>query len=210
MMLRPLILLGAGGHCKSVIEVAESIGYEIKGVLGLPSEVGKTILSTKVIGTDADIKQYIDKAFFVVTVGHIKSPAIRIKLFNTVKEFGGFLPTLVASSAHVSKYASLGEGTIVMHQACVNAGANVGKNVILNTFSNIEHDVKIGDHCHISTGAMINGDCTLGNNIFVGSQAVISNNITICDNTIIGSGANVIQSILTEGLYYGNPAALKK
>ena len=210
MILKPLILLGAGGHCKSVIEVAESIGYEIKGVLGLPSEVGKPILSTKVIGTDADIKYYVDKAFFVVTVGHIKSPAIRIKLFNAVKDYGGFLPSLIASTAHVSKYASIGEGTVVMHQACVNAGANVGKNVILNTFSNIEHDVKIGDHCHISTGAMINGDCTLGNNIFVGSQAVISNNISICDNTIIGCGANVTQSILTEGIYYGNPATFKK
>lgn len=208
--MKPLILLGAGGHCKSVIEVAESIGYEIKGVLGLPSEVGKKILSTKVIGTDADIKYYIDKADFVVTVGHIKSPAIRIKLFNTVKEYGGSLPFLIASTAHVSKYASIGEGTVVMHQACVNAGANVGKNVILNSFSNIEHDVKIGDHCHISTGTMINGGCTIGNNVFIGSQAVISNNISICDYTIIGSGANVTKSILTEGIYYGNPAALKK
>ena len=208
--MKPLILIGGGGHCKSVLEAAESVGYTILGVLDMPDKIGTQFLSTKVVGTDEDIPNYVNKAEFIITVGFIKDPIKRIKLYSKIKEAGGNLATIIASTAYVSKYATIGEGTVVLHHAFVNAGANVGKNVILNTFSNIEHDVKIGDHCHISTGAMINGDCTLGNNIFVGSQAVISNNISICDNTIIGSGANVIQSILTEGIYYGNPAALKK
>ena len=59
--MRPLILIGGGGHCKSVIEAAESAGYSILGVLDMPEEVGKEILSTKVIGTDDDIPSYVDK-----------------------------------------------------------------------------------------------------------------------------------------------------
>ena len=84
-----------------------------------------------------------------------------------------FIATLVASTAHVSKYAVLGAGTVVMHQAFVNAGAVIGENVIINTFANIEHDAHIGNQCHISTGTMVNGDCVVGDNCFIGSNCNI-------------------------------------
>lgn len=207
--MKPLILVGGGGHCKSVIEVAESAGYEILGVLDMPEDKGKEILSTKVIGTDDDISTYVDNAEFVITVGFIKNPATRIKLFNRVKKAGGKLATIIASTAYVSKYATIGEGTVVMHHAFVNAGAKVGNNVILNTFTNIEHDVLIGDQCHISTGVMVNGDCKVGKNCFIGSQSVLANGITIGDDIIVGAGSLVRKSINIKGIYSGNPAILK-
>ena len=208
-MNKPLILVGGGGHCKSVIEAAESAGYQILGVLDMPEEVGKEILSTKVIGTDDDIPTYVDKAEFVITVGFIKNPAIRIKLYNKVKEAGGKFATIVASTAHISKYATIGEGTVVMHQAFVNAGAKVGNNVILNTFSNIEHDAVIGNQCHISTGTMVNGDCKVGDNCFIGSQSVLANGISVGDDIVVGAGSLVRKSIKEKGIYSGNPAVLK-
>ena len=151
--MKNLILVGGGGHCKSVLEAAESAGYNILGVLDMPEEVGKEILSTKVIGTDDDI--------------------------NKIKEAGGKLATVIASTAYVSKYAEIGEGTVVLHQAFVNAGAKVGKNVILNTATNIEHDAVISDQCHISTGAMINGGAEIAEGTFIGSQSVINQGIKI-------------------------------
>lgn len=208
-MKRPLILLGGGGHCKSVIEVAESAGYKILGVLDKPEEVGKHVLDYKVIGTDDDIPQYVDKAEFVITVGFIKNPAIRIKLYNKIKEVGGKLATIIASSAHVSKYATLGEGTVIMHQAVVNAGANLGVNNIINTFANIEHDAQIGDQCHISTGTMVNGDCKVGDRCFIGSQSVLANGIEIGDDIIVGAASFVRKNISVKGIYSGNPAILK-
>mgnify|MGYP002522294000 FL=1 len=207
--MKPLILIGGGGHCKSVIEAAESTGYSILGVLDMPEEVGKKILSTTVIGTDDDIPSYVDKAEFVITVGFIKNPATCIKLYNKVKEAGGKLATVIASTAHVSKYAEIGEGTVVLHQAFVNADAKVGCNVILNNFVNIEHDAVIGDQCHISTGAMINGECKVGKNSFIGSQSVLANCITVGDDIIVGAGSFVRKSISEKGIYSGNPAILK-
>lgn len=207
--MKPLILIGGGGHCKSVIEAAESAGFQILGVLDMPEEVGKSILSTKVIGTDDDIPAYVDKAEFVITVGFIKNPATRIKLYNKVKEAGGKLATIVASTAYVSKYAEIGDGTVVMHNAFMNAGAKVGNNVILNTFTNIEHDAEIGDQCHISTGTMVNGECKVGKNCFIGSQSVLANCITIGDDIIVGAGSFVRKSITEKGIYSGNPAILK-
>ena len=208
-MSKPLILVGGGGHCKSVIEAAESAGYSILGVLDMPEDVGKPILSTKVIGIDDDIPAYVDKAEFVITVGFIKNPATRIKLNNIIKGAGGKLATIIASTAYVSKYAEIGEGTVVMHHAFVNAGAKVGNNVILNTFSNVEHDTVVGDQCHVSTGAMINGDCKVGKNCFIGSQSVLANGVTVGDDIIVGAGSLVRKSITEPGVYSGNPAILK-
>ena len=207
--MSPIILIGGGGHCKSVMEAAESAGYSILGVLDMPEDLGKPILSTKVIGTDDDIPAYVDKAEFVITVGFIKNPVTRIKLYNKVKEAGGKLATVVASTAYVSKYATIGEGTVVLHHALVNADAKVGCNVILNNFVNIEHDAVIGDQCHISTGAMVNGECHVGERCFIGSQSVLANCITVGDDIIVGAGSVVRKSITEKGIYAGNPAILK-
>lgn len=204
-MNKPLVLVGGGGHCKSVIEAAESAGYSILGVLDMPEEVGKRILSTKVIGTDDDIPAYVDKAEFIITVGFIKNPSIRIKLYNKVKEAGGKLATVIASTAHVSKYSEIGEGTVVLHQAFVNAGAKVGKNVILNTAINIEHDAVIGDHCHISTGTMVNGEAQVGDATFIGSQSVVNQCVNICGGVVVASGSVVHKDIKEPGIYAGNP-----
>lgn len=210
MEQKNLILVGGGGHCKSVIEVTESVGYEIKGILDMPDEVGKEVLpGHKVIGTDDEIPQYVEECDFIITVGFIKNPALRIKLYNKVKAAGGRLATIIASTAHVSKYAELGEGTVIMHHAFVNAGAKIGDNCIINTFVNIEHDAEVGNQCHISTGTMVNGECKIGENCFIGSQSVCANCIEIASDIIVGAGSVVRKSIRVKGIYAGNPAILK-
>ena len=210
MELKNLILVGGGGHCKSVIEVAESAGYEIKGILDMPDEVGKEVLpGHKVIGIDDEIPQYVEECDFIITVGFIKNPTLRIKLYNKVKAAGGRLATIIASTAHVSKYAELGEGTVIMHHAFVNAGAKIGDNCIINTFVNIEHDAEVGNQCHISTGTMVNGECKIGENSFIGSQSVCANCIEIASDIILGAGSVVRKSIRVKGIYAGNPAILK-
>ena len=208
MKERQLIMVGGGGHCRSLIEVAESAGYAVLGVLDLPENVGKEFLSTQVIGTDDDIPAYVDQAEFVIAVGSIKDPSTRIRLFEQVKAAGGKLATIVASTARVSKYATLGEGTVVMHHALVNAGAKVGSNVILNSFADIEHDSVIGDHCHVSTGAIVNGGCRVGSACFVGSRAVLVQGINVGEGIVIGAGSLVVGNISTKGVYAGNPAIL--
>lgn len=209
-MNKPLILVGGGGHCKAVIDVAECAGYTILGILDRPEEVGKFVLGYEVIGTDEDMSKYADRAAFVVTVGQIKSPDLRIKLHKMLADAGCQLATIISPMAHVSKYATIGKGTVVMHQAVVNADAKIGKGCIINTFANIEHDVQVGDYCHISTGAMVNGECKVGDRCFVGSQSVLANCITICGDIVVGAGSFVRKSITEKGVYMGNPVVLKK
>ncbi len=205
-MARPLILVGGGGHCKSVIEAAESAGFTIKGILDLPVTLGSRILDYEVIGNDNDVQKYVDTCDFVVTVGSIKDSSLRVKLHNLIKQRGGNLATVIASTANVSKHSSVGEGTVVLHNANVNAGSQIGKSVIINSCSNIEHDVEVGDYCHVSTGAMINGNSIIGHECFVGSGSVIANNVSIGNNVIIGAGAVVINDLPDSCTVVGVPA----
>lgn len=188
-MLKPLILVGGGGHCKSVIDVAESAGYSILGILDKPEEIGKHVLAYKVIGTDDDIPKFVDKAEFIITVGQIKSSAVRRKIAERIESAGGKFATVIASDATVSKYALIGEGTAILHKCVINADAKIGRNCIINTMVNIEHEVEIGDFCHISTGTMVNGMTKVGNDSFVGSGSVLYNCIEISSNSIIPAGS---------------------
>lgn len=206
--MKDLILVGGGGHCESVIDVAESAGYHILGILDMPELLGKEVFSYKIIGSDDDIPNYVSKAQFVVTVGAIKDPNTRIKLFNRIKLAGGTLATIIASTAYVSKYAQLGEGSVVMHKAFVNAGSKIGVNSIINTLANVEHDCVIGNHCHVSTGVMVNGGCSIGDNTFIGSRTVISNCISICNDVVVGAGSLVRKSITSPGMYVNGPQNL--
>lgn len=209
MNKKNLILVGGGGHCKSVIDVAESAGYQIVGILDVPSELGKQVLNYNVIGVDQNMEEYVNDAMFVVTVGHIKNASLRVKLHKMIQEVGGTLATLIASTAYVSKYAKLGEGTVIMHNAFINADAKIGEGCIINTFANVEHDAIVNDFCHISTGAMVNGNCIVGKGTFLGSQAVMANGVSITDECIIAAGAFVRKNIKVKGIYADNPATLK-
>ena len=191
MPTKPLILLGGGGHCKSVIDVAESAGYTILGILDKPELVETKVLDYKIIGTDDDIPQYVDTAEFMITVGQIKSPAIRQKLVSLVMRAGGKFATIIASDAYVSNYATIGAGTVIMHKAVVNADAHIGEHCIINTMANIEHEVQVGGFCHISTGVMVNGNCVIGNEVFIGSGSVLYNGIAVLDNAVIPAGSIV-------------------
>ncbi|MDV2857688.1 NeuD/PglB/VioB family sugar acetyltransferase [Oceanimonas sp. CAM02] len=175
-MSKPLILLiGGGGHCHSVIDVLELQNqYQIYGIVDTSSRIGSTVLGYPVLGSDEDLPQLFERCTnALITVGHIQSSALRIKLFKAAKNVGFMLPAIVSPLAYTSRYAQLGEGTVVMHHALVNANARIGVNCIINSKALIEHDTKVGNHCHIATAAIINGGAQVEDHIFVGSNSVI-------------------------------------
>lgn len=191
-----LILIGGGGHCKSVIEAIESTDkYEITGILD-GFTVEREVLGYPVLGGDNKIEEFILSHKFVITVGQIKSAEIRQKIHTKVKTLGGEFATIIANSAVVSKHSTIGEGSVILHQAIVNAAVNIGLHAIINSSSLIEHDCTIGDFCHISTGAKVNGSVRIDDNSFVGSGAILFNNIEIGSNLLVRAGEVVTKNRL--------------
>lgn len=207
MIKHSLVLIGGGGHCRSCIDVIEQQGkYNIYGILD-PNQRKETKISCyPVLGDDELLNDLIKEGHhFLITLGQIKSAAIRIVLYKKLKAGGAKLATVISPKAYLSPAASVAEGSIVLHSAIVNAGSIIGINTIINSMSLIEHDSRIGNHVHVSTGAIINGGCTVGNESFIGSGAIIVNNINIGDNIVIGAGSVVIKDVKESGIYVGNP-----
>ena len=189
--MKQLYLIGAGGHCRSCIDVIESTGqFRIAGIVGMAAEKDEAILGYSISHVDEDLPSLIHPDnHFLITVGQIKTCEPRTRLFETVQKLGGQLATIVSSRAHVSKHATIGSGTIVMHDALVNASAKIGANCIINTKALVEHDATIGDHCHISTGAIVNGSVIVEDRCFIGSGTVTKESIRIPASSVIGAAS---------------------
>lgn len=168
-----IILVGGGGHCHGVIDVIEQQGiYQIAGIVDTPEHIGKAVLGYPVMACDEQLRDLFAKhKNALITVGHIKSNSLRLKLYAELKRIGYTLPIIISPLAYVSPHAKIDEGTVVMHHALVNANAKVGKNCIINTKALIEHDAIVENHCHIATASVINGGVTVKENAFVGSNA---------------------------------------
>jgi len=188
-----IILIGGGGHCKSVIDVIEQQAkYEIAGIIDMPEKINQEVLGYKIIWKDSDIPELVKKyKNFHITLGQIKNPEPRIKLFNLLKQLNANLPIIISPLAYVSRHAIINEGTVIMHNVVVNANVIIGTNCIINSKALIEHDAVIGNHCHISTGAIVNGGVKIGNNVFYGSGAVSKEYISIPDNSFIKANSIV-------------------
>ena len=164
--MNKIILIGAGGHCKSVIDVIEQQAqFKIAGIIDKPELLGSKILGYQVIGNDFDLQNLAKKYHYaLITVGQIKSASSRVKLFELAKKSGFILPYIVSPGAYVSRHSKIGNGTIVMNKAVINANTFVVENCIINSKALIEHDCIIGNHCHISTNATINGELKIESN----------------------------------------------
>lgn len=188
-----IIIIGAGGHARVCIDVIEQHGkFKIAGLVGEMNEIHLQHFGYSVIATDNDMQKLVKEyKYAFIAVGQINSPNNRIQHYQKSIELGFQLPIIISPSAIVSRYATIGAGTIIMNGAILNAGVKVGVNSIINTRALLEHDVSVDDHCHISTGSILNGDVTIGSESFIGSGAVIKQGVSIGKNTLIGMGLSV-------------------
>lgn len=200
-----LIIIGAGGHARACIDVIEQQGkYAIAGLVGRAEEVGSRHFGYEVIGTDGELAQLATAfQYALVGLGQIQTPEHRIRLYQQALQVGFELPTVVAPGAHVSRHASVGAGSIVMHGVIVNAGARVGENCIINTRAVIEHDVMVADDCHIAVGAILNGDVQVGAGSFVGSGCVVKHGVTLGARCVVGMGLALRHNQAAHARYLG-------
>jgi len=163
--------------------------FEIAGVVD-NNFVGGEVYGYPILGGDTsliDLRSTYE--FALITVGQIKTPEARIHLFDTCRALGYFMPTIVSPRAYVSRSASVGNGTIIMHDALINSRSVLGENCIINTKSLIEHDVIVKNHCHISTAAVINGGSVIESGTFVGSNSVVKEAVVVGEKSFIKAGS---------------------
>lgn len=206
--MQDIILIGGGGHCKSVIDsIDRSKEYNIVGILDLPDKVGTEILGVKVIGTDDQLEYYYKNGvkYAFLTIGSIGDITLRKKLYSIALDIGYIFPNIIDNTAIVSEKIQIGHGNFIGKGAIINSDTSIGNNCIINTGTIIEHDCHIGDYCHIGPGATISGNVQIGNNTHIGTNSTIIQNIIIGENTVIGAGSVVVRNIASNKKAYGNP-----
>jgi sugar O-acyltransferase (sialic acid O-acetyltransferase NeuD family) len=206
LMKKELLVIGAGGHAKVVIDLALRSGaWHIAGVLDdSASSVGRSILGCEVLGGTDRIGDYSGSGTaFVVAIG---SNVIRERLQATATSAGLVAATLIHPSAVLAESAEIGEGAVVMAGAVINADARIGKGVIVNTGAVIDHDCQIGDYCHVAPGVKLCGSVSIGPRSLVGVGASVIPGILIGNDCVVGAGAAVVSPVASGSRVVGVPA----
>jgi len=210
---KPLIIVGAGGHGRVLLDVLRRAGRTVEGFVERdPSFAGKDIDGAVVLGDDdvalARDPNAIELANGVGNNARLGSSGVgpRRALFERYKAKGFSFATIISPDAVVSPAATLGEGCQIITRAIVHPGCVLGVNVIVNTGAQVDHECKIGAHCHIAPGAVLAGGVTVGENGHVGAKAVVRQGVVIGDNAVVGAGAVVVADVPPGVTVVGNPA----
>lgn len=196
--MRKLVLLGGGGHCKSVIDSVKCLHLYDDVVITDPYvPAGKSISGVRVVGNDDMLpelkKNGFNEAF--VTVGSIKSTKVRQALYDKAYDLGFVFPNIISPSACISQFVQMEDGIFIGKGAIVNTDTYIAKMAIVNTGAIIEHECRVGKYSHIAVGAVLCGGVLVGNHSLVGAGTTIIQGLSIGNHTIIGAGSTVLHNV---------------
>ena len=197
-----MILYGASGHGKVIIEILESINTPYIGIWDdAPRE---PVWEYPVSRPATDGPPEGEEVVISIGVNETRKKVAE-RLGNTVS-FG----TAVHANTFISKRTTIGEGTVIMAGATINADTSIGKHCIVNTCASIDHDCVLGDYVHISPNATLSGDVQVGEGTHIGAGAVAIQGIRIGKWCTIGAGAVIIRDVPDHATAVGNPARIIK
>lgn len=192
-----MILYGASGHCRVVIDIVEALGLHIDYIvddnLDLHELLGYEVRRNSGVYDEA-----------LITIGQNwtrKHVVDRLKVNRYL--------TAVHPTAIISPHASIGYGTVVMQGAIVQSSAKIGNHCIVNTGASVGHDVELGDFVHVASHATITGGAVIGEGTWIGAGAVIRQGVHIGAWTMIGAGSVVVDDIPDGVVAFGNKCVVR-
>lgn len=199
-----VIIIGAGGHAKVVIDLFRSLGTTIVGLTDADDKP-RDVLGVPVLGNDAALQGLFEQGARNAFVA-LGDNARRLDMGLRLQALGFNLLTAVSPRAAVSPSARLGAGVAVMAGAVINAEAEVGDLVIVNSGAVVEHDVVLGRACHIGPGAVLAGQARVGESTLLGAGSSVAPGRQVGANSVIGAGGCVVRDIPADVVAVGVPA----
>lgn len=197
-----LHVVGAGGHAKVVVALAEAAGYRIVGIYDDRPAPLPHVLGHEVIGSVERMAEAM-KGVAILAIG---SNAVRARLHRRFPDMGW--ATLVHPTAWVAPTARLGAGTVVMAGAVVQPDAVLGRHVIVNTGATIDHDCRVGDFVHVAPGCTLAGNVSLDEGAFLGIGTRVLPGQTVGSWATVGAGAVVHRPVPSHTTVMGVPARI--
>jgi len=202
-----LVLVGASGHCKVVIDIIEREDrYRISHLLDDNAALhGKTFFGYRVAGAMQSILAgtLAERSLVFVSIG---DNTARLRIATWLRDNGFELARAVHPHAQIGRGAEIGAGTAVMAGAVVNSDAKIGQNVIINTGATVDHDCVVEDGVHLAPGSHLCGGVRVGAGSFIGAGAVVAPGIRIGAKAVIGAGSTLISDVPENVTAAGSPA----
>lgn len=193
----PVIILGAGGHSKVVINALLAAQREIIGIADPNRQAGDQVLGVKVIGDDAIVLQFTPSSVELVNgIGALPDSDARSRITAAFREKGYKFASVIHPQTIIAPDVILAEGVQLMAGSIIQPGSSIGQDTIVNTGVSIDHDCTIGNECHIAPGTVVNGSVTIDKGCFIGAGSCVIQNITIGEGVVVGAGS-VIHSNLS-------------
>ncbi|HIJ94495.1 MAG TPA: acetyltransferase [Desulfuromonadales bacterium] len=207
-MSLPVIILGAGGHAKVLIDALLSASATIAGIVDPNLALaGTDILGVPLLGGDNVVYEYPPSEIRLVNgLGSVGLSVNRQQLFEKFKVTGYKFATVIHPSAVIASGVVLGEGAQVMAGVVIQPGSHIGNNCIINTRASADHDCIIGDHVHIAPGVTMSGGVTVGTCSHIGTGATVIQGLSIGNGCLVAAGAVVTKNIIDGAMVRGVPA----
>jgi UDP-N-acetylbacillosamine N-acetyltransferase len=195
-----LVILGFGGHARSVAAVALANGVGSLVFVDENAKDNETFLNFPVT------REFVG----AIPEGWSCIPAVgdnlkRQKQYEFAQSAGWALAKVIANDATIDADAKVAAGCFVGHHAHIGPSARIGKGTIINTGAIVEHESAVGDFSHVSVNAVVAGRSKLGSFVFLGAGATVIDSVSVGDNITIGAGAAVVKSLRLRGTYVGCP-----
>ena len=202
-----LVVFGAGGHAKVVLDIVEQQGdYEIAGLVDDDiKHRGKRFFGYPVLGTRAELPalRSAQLRHAIVTIG---DNASRASVAALLDRDGWQFASAVHPRASIGRGVKIGPGSVVMAGCVVNADATLGGHVIVNTGATVDHDCRIEDAVHIAPGCHLCGGVSVGQGSLLGAGTTVAPGVSIGNRVIVGAGSTVIRDVADGARVSGSPA----
>ncbi|MDF2153919.1 acetyltransferase [Vibrio sp. CAU 1672] len=209
--LKPLVVLGGGGHASVLVDLLRAQQREIRAVI-CPDDLGARAAFAGLthFTDDDDVFQFSPEEVLLVNgIGALPQSTLRQKLSEYFIAHGYRFETVVALSAQVSPYAKLEAGVQVFPNAVIQAGVMIGSHSIINTGAIVEHDCVIGPFNHLAPRATLCGQVQTAGNVYIGAGATVIQNINLAENVVVGAGAVINQNVLPSQVCYPGRVTFK-
>lgn len=209
--MEKIVIIGASGHAKVIIDLVEKEGrYAIAGLLDISRKPDETVLGYPILGPEESLADWQEPLGITGGIIAVGDNWIRRKVADNMRKIKADFRfvTAIHPDASIGKEVSLGEGTVVMAGAVVNPVSRIGRFCILNTRCSLDHDSFMGDFASLAPGVTTGGNVSIGAYSAISLGANIIHGVSIGSHSVIGAGATVLEDIPDHTVAYGLPAVV--
>ncbi len=208
MTKKQVIIVGASGHAKVIIDVFERMGnYEILGLFDDHIATGTALLGYQLLGNLEQVPPFLSKHKGVQLFMAIGDNWTRYQVKAALERASDDIQWAQAIHpfSHVGKGTKLGSGIAILAGAVINSEAEIKDFTIVGSNASIDHESHLGDYASLGPGSTLGGNVHIGDFSAIGLGANLIHGLTIGSQTVIGAGSLILQDFGNNLVVYGTP-----